>query len=527
MGPTRQTQNQRQLERHLQDLRTRFAFMPELEAFLRRDESTIAFARAWDNRQLGAMRIRAARATERQFSISLEIPLLIANYGGETSPLQPRILRRLEGEQLRGDMATEKDIAILVAADPRALDFVRDRERFGYPVLVLLVEDLQANFYRDRSLRSELARLLKSVNHFDFNGEIVEAADFFGRTSEIRDVVRNLATGNSVGLFGLRRAGKTSLLYRAMEELRSRGFATPYLQLNAVDDGDGFREELVQSVARVLDRHGSRVPDDLYLIDRARRFRSGAEGLVARRWIYDLNQLLDVLDRETVFVIDETDRANEESGDIDAGDYDERKSVNRALQQLRGLIQLRAERGRKRACVFSAGVAASVYSSSVRFGHENQLFGFVTPRPLGPMPYDEMRSMVRTLGKRSGLAFSDVSVVDALYDEYGGHPHLTRRACAEVAHYCHRLPDVQVPHQVRLIDLDAAFTSGSESSPSVAAWENFRSFERWYPEEAAVVADVLTTRRSATPTTAPHAIDFGLLNEDGSLRLRALLRTVS
>ncbi len=527
MAPNRQTQNQRQLERHLQDLRVRFGFMPELEAFLRRDESTIAFARAWDNPHLGAMRLRAARATERQFSISLEIPLLIANYGGESSPLQPRVLRHLEGDQLRGDTATEKDIAILVAADARAFDFVRDRERFGYPVLVLLVEDLQAGVYRDRSLRSEFARLLKSVNHFDFNGEIVEAADFFGRTSEIRDVVQNLATGNSVGLFGLRRAGKTSLLYRAMEELRARGFATPYLQLNAVDDGDGFREELVQSVARVLDRHGSRVPHDLYLIDRARRFRPGAQGLVARRWIYDLNQLLDVLDREVVFVIDETDRANEELGDVDASEYDERRSINRALQQLRGLIQLRAERGRKRVCLLSAGVAASVYSSAVRFSQENQLFGFVTPRPLGPMPHDEMRSMVRTLGKRSGLAFSDISVFQALYAEYGGHPHLTRRACAEVGDYCHRLSDVQVPHQVRLVDLDVAFNSASESSPSVAAWENFKSFERWYPDEAAAVSEVLSSGRNASPVAASHAIDFGLLNQDGSLRMRALLRTVS
>lgn len=154
---------------------------------------------------------------------------------------------------------------------------------------------------------------------------------------------------------------------------------------------------------------------------------------VHRRWVYEMDALLDEIDTDVVVLLDETDLANEESLDFDAVDLDERQAMNRVLQQLRGVIQIRNEPGKRKLSFLAAGVAASIFTSSVRFGRDNQLFGFASARPLGPMSRDEMREMVRVLGKRSGLRFDDHRLFDSLFAEYGGHPHLTRQACARVA----------------------------------------------------------------------------------------------
>ncbi len=520
------TQNQQELLRHVEEFRSAYrSFGAELESFLQRDMSTVVYAKVWSQGRLAALRLKPAEAIARQFGIDLEIPILVATYTGDEE-LEPRTLRHLESPELRGGIAAEKDIAILVATDPKAVDMVRDRKRFGYPVIVILTDDLESGRYRDRTVREELGRLLRSVNHFEFNNEIVEPADFFGRTSDISALTQSVEAGNSIGIFGLRRAGKTSLLYRVRDELRQRGFASVYLQLNAIDDGDQLREEMTRAVAETVRDRGLSIPSDLALIDARGRFRPTSESLLRRRWIYDVNDLLDVLDVETVFLVDETDRANEEQRDaIDASDPDHRRDVNLALQQLRGLIQIRTERNKKRASILSAGVAASIYSAAVRFGRENQLFGFITPRPLGPMNREEMAAMVRTLGKRSGMRFDDRHVIDKLYREYGGHPHLTRRACSLVAEAAHRRGDVAVPYQVTPADVETAFEDPSETSPSAAAWENLRSFERWYPIEAAQVYELLRSGKpAASPDMVPHAVDFGLLESDGSLRMTALRR---
>ena len=117
--------------------------------------------------------------------------------------------------------------------------------------------------------------------------------------------------------------------------------------------------------------------------------------------------MLDQIDADVVILLDETDLANEEAVDFDDVERPERQAMNLVLQQLRGLIQIRNERGKRKLSFLAAGVAASLFTNSIRFGRDNQLFGFASARALGPMSQSEMRQMVRVLGKRSGLRFDD------------------------------------------------------------------------------------------------------------------------
>lgn len=514
--------NQDVLEKSKAEIVDRYpSFADVLFSFLERDESTICYARKWQH-DLCALRIAPSRAIANQFDISLEIPLLVATFAGKTG-LEPRVLRHLDtSTELRKSTTADKDVAILVATDRGAGDFVKDRKRFSYPILTIYTDDLEAGNYSQTSLRTEIAKLMRSVNHFDNSNEIREAADFFGRVDDLEALTSLAVSGQSVGVFGLRRAGKTSLLYRVAETLRGRNIESIYVQLNAMADADHLREHLVESAARLVRRLGGRVPENSEMLNKDFSILTSNE--LRRRWVYEMDALLDQVDSDVVILLDETDLANEESLDFDEVDRDDRQAMNRVLQQLRGVIQIRNERGKKRLLLLAAGVAASIFTNSLRFGRDNQLFGFASARPLGPMSRDEMQQMVRVLGKRSGLRFDGHLLFDSLFAEYGGHPHLTRQACARVAEDVHRRQVEQVPYHVTLNDLQVVYESAAESSPARSAWETFLSFQRWYPEESERVAQLIQDGKATDAEEIPHAVDFGICDAQGQLRLGALSR---
>lgn len=519
------TQQQEQLEASKQRLLARYPeFGDELFAFLERDQSTICYANLWQS-HLGAVRVAPSAAIASQFDISLEVPVLIATFGRDRA-LEPRVLRHLDtSNQLRGSTTADKDIAVIVASDNRVYGYVQDRKRFSYPILVLHTEDLIAGKYRASNLRTEIGKLMRSVNHFDYSNEIRESADFFGRVAEVEALTALGLSGQSVGVFGLRRAGKTSLLYRVADALQERETQAIYIQLNLMHDADHLRESLVEATARLLRSQGGRVPVNSEMLNPDFSVRSS--DTVGRRWVFEMDALLDQIEADVVLMIDETDLANEDTADLDDLYGSERKDMNRVLQQLRGLIQIRNDRGRRRLSFLTAGVAASIYTSAVRFGRDNQLFGFASARPLGPMSRDEMRQMVRTLGKRSGLKFDGHNTFNSLFDEYGGHPHLTRQACSAVAEAVQRRQGVEVPYRVQMSDLKAAYESMAEGAPAQAAWETFLSFTRWYPEEAALVTELLKSGEPLDVDAATHAVGFGICDETGALRMRALQRSAA
>ena len=517
--------NQEMLDNSINNLERQFKdFFPELLKFLRHEGEIICFANLRD-KNLAAMRLVPSPQITKQFGISLEIPILIATFFG-TKPLEPRVLRQIDtSTELRKSASADKDFAILVATDENALQFVRDRKRFGFPILVIKTRDLREGYYRDKTLREEMSRVLRSMNHFDYSNEIISEMDFFGRLDEI-DAVTNLATsGQNVGLFGLRRSGKTSLLLQIKTKLEKRGLKTIYIQLNGITDSDNLIEKLLEEMAKLLldAKIGTQLESEF--------FTSAGKGkmisleTLRRRWVSEMDRLFCLLNTNLVLIIDETDLANEETNEVEDERYKDREKIHYILQHLRGLIQIQNERGMARLSFISAGVASSIFSKSIRFNRDNQLFGFASIRMLKPMNQDEMREMVRVLGKRSGLKFESRVIFDCLLKEYGGHPHLTRMACSHIAEMRTHSQKSEVPYHVTIEDLNQAINELRDGSASHTAWQTLQSFLCWYPEESDSLLEVIHNENIiADVKRVPHAIDFGLLSSNGSLQMHALRR---
>ena len=81
----------------------------------------------------------------------------------------------------------------------------------------------------------------KKVNPFSY-GTIVKGEYFFDRQEECRRIVSTLSGGNNMVLFAPRRFGKTSLVFRAIEELEYLGFICVYFDFMPVYSRESFIE---------------------------------------------------------------------------------------------------------------------------------------------------------------------------------------------------------------------------------------------------------------------------------------------
>ncbi|MCL5031589.1 MAG: ATP-binding protein [Bacteroidetes bacterium] len=85
------------------------------------------------------------------------------------------------------------------------------------------------------------------MNPFSY-GTIVKEPYFFDREEECRRIIDTLSGGNNLVLFAPRRFGKTSLVFRAIEELEKKGFICIYFDFMPVYSRESFIEAYSKAI---------------------------------------------------------------------------------------------------------------------------------------------------------------------------------------------------------------------------------------------------------------------------------------
>jgi len=85
------------------------------------------------------------------------------------------------------------------------------------------------------------------MNPFNYIS-IAEGDNFYDRKEETKRIVDTLEGGNNIVLFAPRRYGKTSLVFRAMQQLEERGISCVYIDLMPVYSLESFAELYLQAL---------------------------------------------------------------------------------------------------------------------------------------------------------------------------------------------------------------------------------------------------------------------------------------
>jgi serine/threonine-protein kinase len=403
---------------------------------------------------------------------------------------------------------------MLITCDSSAKEKLVDwgAERTAGMILIPLYQDELNDLLRAEDPYQALPGLIggwiSAYNLYD-QREPVTGERFFGRADVLRDLDRKLAQGaGHVGIFGLRRIGKTSLLLELQDRLRTRQNVVPvFLDLEASSETAhvAFRigEELAKALARRSDvlsersaRRTLRLPDhwqdaapEALITNVGDNLRNALTGgaLAGTR-------LVLILDEAEVLLPDVAMP---------------RPYALELFRVLRGVAQ-----ETRALTLVLAGVNATPSESPLLGNDDNPLFGLLSVQYLGPLTYEECMQMIRRVGRKMQVRW-DPPALRALTDEVGAHPLLARLAASEVVtEYSGRPLRPNVQH-VTSVMRDFAQRNSAIFTQMVG------SLRRYYPDEfellrlvAAGELEFATEYAAQNPAFLNHLSGYGVLTQD-------------
>ncbi|HEV7398437.1 MAG TPA: FHA domain-containing protein [Pyrinomonadaceae bacterium] len=286
------------------------------------------------------------------------------------------------------------------------------------PIPVTLVKgnsDSDATLPQGLVLSSHLERFIgKGTDPYDIRDPVSDVLNFFGREALARTLADRLISGRAVGLFGLRKMGKSSLLNYLKSLIP---YPTAKLDLQAgVTPASVFERLLrlwnIDAQARFGIDLGLRkvvLDADNYSAEFNKLSQRALDSLANRSTEARLALFLD----EIELVTPPPDAPREEL-----------TLYLSLLRTIRGLVQ---ENGRFSLMV--AGVDASINRIN-RWGREqNPLYQLVQEVYLPPLLTPDCIQMIRNIGQQVELTYSDTAE-DFIAQASGGHPFLARQLCS-------------------------------------------------------------------------------------------------
>jgi hypothetical protein len=457
-----------------------------------------------------ALRVRLPQELEEHFSINRQ--LLV--YCVCTQDLQPRDVRRIPALIRDADGEVEADFSMLISSDPhtkeKLIEWSAERTAGGITIVPLSRKPLE-RLLLDRKKSHVLSRVIEGWvserNLYDERAPVT-GERFHGRAAILRDLDRHLAKGGGdVGLFGLRRIGKTSVLLELADRLEQREAIIPvFIDLESTSGAAHAANRIGQELARAISTNGTlterqalaalQMPSDWSSVD--------PRLLIARVGdaLRDALQTGVLKEHRLVLMLDEAELLlpnPEEPAEF-------------ALDLFRALRGVSQETGRLNLVI--AGVNATPTESPFLGDHDNPLFESLAVYYLGPLEPDECEEMIRKIGRRMQVRW-DGRAAAALTEHVGAHPLLARLAASDLV--------TQFPERPLRPNLEHAKATLDEfpKRQSSVFEQMIQSLKRYYPGELEVLQVVAegdqvfaTELLEDDPALINHLAGYGVLNSE-------------
>ena len=344
-----------------------------------------------------------------------------------------------------------------------------------------------------------LSEQLFNRDLFDYRLPLERDTYFFGRDDIVRSYGHAIRLSENKGLFGLRKTGKTSLLYkleRFVESERSALFL--YYDCKSPSIRKLRWHQLLRRICEEI-AHRSRqtLNNEDTEITIADTFTQ-----VVKRATKKWKRIILAFDEiEFISPVALEDRHWHQDF---VPFWQAFWACQSRCRQLSTII---------------AGVNPKVVELDVINGIQNPLFGIVSYQYLKGFTLQELQLMLDTLGSRMGLNF-DRDALAYLHKRYGGHPLLTRLACSLV-NSAFRAEGIRPP-----IKIEAKLLLGMESECDMDLIFYCRhvvsELEQFYPDEYHLLECLASGQLqefmeyTVFPEFTKHLKEYGLLGYDNN-----------
>lgn len=315
----------------------------------------------------------------------------------------------------------------------------------GFPNIYCPYDSFSRNKGNPNFLRNQFRKFFYSRDLFDFSEPLKKDFYFFGRTNLTVSIIEKHRANQNFGLFGLRKTGKTSIIYdviRKLSQIDSIG-----VFIDCQDTSFNFRRwnsALYYILLRAYEEAG------LELDLQEAQFTEIDAGYLFEK---SVSKLSTQIGKRILFLFDEIENITFDKSGVEhwCNGLDFMyfwQSVRSAFHHTTNVFTF---------CIL--GTNPRCVEEHFIKEKENPIFKAFVPQYITGFDQERTREMVRKLGRLMGIKF-DEGIYTRLVEDYGGHPFLIRQVCSAIAK---KYP--QRPVQIDRLKYNAAreeYNRGSE-----------------------------------------------------------------
>lgn len=459
----------------------------------------------------------------QNFNLTREVVLIFSPY----PTFEARALDVLDDEEIR--VIRLEEVCCLVASkDPdieQVLNTFMKSNTESRVIVPFRYEDLMDRTNSDFVI-TQMRSWFYSRDLFGIQDPLKKDLYFFGRRDLIQELVNKHCNDENAGIFGLRKTGKTSIIYGVMRTLdRKRSFAllidcqTLHLQ--------PWNIALKRIVWNIIEK--LQIKQQTF---KQREHLYSDESEVANAFETDLKEILTTSKKDILLIFDEIENITFDTSISQS--WKSGESFIKFWQVVRSFGQHNSTK--RHFSYLIAGTNPRCVETPAISKVDNPIFAQFTPIYIRPFDFDNTEEMLSRLGGYMGIKF-DKLTISALVSDFGGHPLLIR----QMASYIHK----QTRGDVRPITIGKAeyeeFKDNfyrDETGFAQYAVMILQVLEDWYEEEYEMlqmlaVEDIKNFRELAEDGSfIKHLKSYGIIEADNTqigyhFKIEALERYLS
>lgn len=363
------------------------------------------------------------------FNLQREIPVIFSDYKN----FEPRSLdvaaevAKVVPARLRLDRSCQIIISSANDIEEKLGELLRD-SNLGSVVIPFSYEEFISDKMNPSSILNRFRKYLFDADLFTTSRPIENDVFFFGRRDYALDIATKCKNASYLcGVFGLRRSGKTSMLFAIKRQLESSGCPVVFIpcqeKLDTLDWKDALYQ-VTENVRYVLDLNSSILTaHTVYKTDGANAFGK------------DMDIMLRGCSTPVVLMFDEIEAITFGVGEMTSPWYNGNSFIH-FWNVLRGYCT----RPSSNLSIVVAGTNPMINEipaiGEARIANPmfQQLSASNQGCYLNPFDISSTKTMIDTLGGYMGIKFNN-TIPGKLVEDCGGHPYLIRLLCGQIYKY--------------------------------------------------------------------------------------------
>lgn len=361
-----------------------------------------------------------------KFNLNREIIMIFSDY----DTFEPRSLDAIDSVHrkiaLKSPLRLERICSVMVSGDPNVSEKLKDLLKTNSEEMQMIIPfsyqeicDNCDNPDWENFVHKRFIDYFYERDLFAFSDPIKKDLYFFGRQSFVQSLVGCYKSHQNVGVFGLRRSGKTSILYAMQRTLKRMNHK--WLQ---IDCGSIATMRWFEALQYIVDK-----AYEIFEIDPAKNINEQyTESNASKSFEEDMLELSKHTEGSLMIMFDEIEQIT-----FDIALEDHWKNGSDFIRFWRAFRAYYQKYPTNISFVI-AGTNPKAVETSLVSGYDNPLYQQLRIMYLPPFDVKETTEMVNKLGGFMGLNFDEI-VCSFLTQDYGGQPFIIRTVCSKINSY--------------------------------------------------------------------------------------------